>query len=921
MRPVLFAPALLALAALPATAQQSALDPTFGDGGALQTDLRFSPSELFLEGDEALVAGTLYPGTSSSGDVAVVRVLADGSLDASFGADGVAASDLGGDDAAFDAVRYADGRFLLAGRVGVAPAVARLLADGSLDASFGTGGVATIALDGGVNSATTVALLPGGAILLGGSDGSDGVFSARLLADGTLDGTYATGGIGRFDLDYDNGLPLGGYAQDDGTLILTGIDNGLNGGDAFVTRIAPDGSLDASFGTDGTVRLDAPPVSFIGRDYGIEAIPLGGGGLLVAMRAEVQASSGPYAGALNENLTWTRLLPDGSVDVSFGTDGFSAPDRTDLPFPDRTAAGLHLDDGRLLIAGETNDAEVKTGDLVVARFSADGALDAGFGAGGFAQYDGGAGERTGAMAVLDDGRILVAGQQHTFGDGGFGRLLLVRFLGDAPAPDPADQDGRLDPTFGDDGVVRMPGASYFTFEVEQRPDGRLLAAFDSTGADGRYNLAVQTLSADGDLLGAPMLTGAPAGATVIEADGSITVAGILSRDGGADGFVSRVTPDGTLDAAFNGGTVLLDGGEGFASFSAARLDSEGRVLATGLLGTERRVLRYLPDGSLDASFGADGVVTPSFAGADQFNPSGLWPLEGGAFFLGGTINGPSGGIVVARYDGSGVLDEGFGDGGRIVVSRSNATEQFVRFAERPDGGVYALGETFQAGNQQGRVVAVGPEGLDASFADGGVLAVDALVGDGVVDAVEQPDGRLVTLARSSYFGNGASFNVAVLDRYAGARLDPTFAPDGMGRIYETFGYGDVSPRSLTEQRGEGLLAAVLATDGSARYLARYDAPVRVDVQDESAGQPTASALSIWPNPAVGATSVRLDLSNVETARVTVLDVLGREVAVLHDGAVARDHTWRMPAALVPGVYTVLAEIGRERLAARFTVVR
>ena len=404
----------------------------------------------------------------------------------------------------------------------------------------------------------------------------------------------------------------------------------------------------------------------------------------------------------------------------------------------------------------------------------------------------------------------------------------------------------------------------------------------------------------------------------MEADGSLTVGGLLPGDGSSDAFVSRIGPDGLLDDLFGDGGVVLVASAGageYVSFSTARLDGQGRVLAAGLSGSERRVTRYLADGLPDPSFGQDGIAVVGFDRADQFNPKGLWPLEDGGFFLGGDIGGPTGGLVVARYDASGALDEGFGDGGRIIVSRSTNTEQFTGFAGRA-GGVYVLGETFQTGNQQGRVVAVGPDGLDASFADGGVLQTDALVRDAVVGAVEQPDGRLVTLSRS--YGTTPSYSAAVLDRYADGRLDPSFAPDGTGRLYETFGRENVRAVSLAEQRGEGLLVTAFA---GSRIIARYDAPVRVRAEDANPAIALASSLSVWPNPTAGAASVRLEVPSASPVRVSVVDVLGREVAVLHDGRTSGAETWRTPSTLAPGVYTVLAEGARERVACRFTVIR
>ena len=103
---------------------------------------------------------------------------------------------------------------------------------------------------------------------------------------------------------------------------------------------------------------------------------------------------------------------------------------------------------------------------------------------------------------------------------------------------------------------------------------------------------------------------------------------------------------------------------------------------------------------------------------------------------------------------------------------------------------------------------------------------------------------------------------------------------------------------------------------------RYDLRGLLPVSSEPAPpEPSAFALTVWPNPSGGAASPpRVRLSGVVgEVRVSVVDALGREVAVLHEGPVAEGAAWSLPA-LAPGVYAVRA-VGRWGAASgRITIV-
>ncbi|MGE5187265.1 MAG: PKD domain-containing protein, partial [Acidobacteriota bacterium] len=150
------------------------------------------------------------------------------------------------------------------------------------------------------------------------------------------------------------------------------------------------------------------------------------------------------------------LLPDGRIVTIGSTGGVESELRryaSDLSGGERLALfpGVANDiaaqaDGRVLVTGRYMSA-LSGEDLMLRRFDSDGTPDSSFGAGGTVMFDGGLAEAGGAIAVQQDGKIVVAGYSHAF-DYAHGEVLLLRY----------NSNGTLDTSFGTDGVVILtPG--------------------------------------------------------------------------------------------------------------------------------------------------------------------------------------------------------------------------------------------------------------------------------------------------------------------------------------------------------------------------------------------------------------------------------------------------------------------------------
>lgn len=332
------------------------LDPTFGTSGKVTTDFPGGgdANALAVQADGKLVAAGV-----TGGDFALVRYNPDGSLDTSFGTGGTVTTDFAGNvDIANALIVQADGKLVAAGSTeffAVDFAVARYNPDGTLDASFGTGGQAVTDLGG--NDRAFALAVQDGKLVAGGLSfsftGTNGDFGlVRYNADGTLDPTFGTGGQVTTDFagftDWAFALAVQG-----GKLVAAGR-AGFEGNDDFaLVRYNPDGSLDGSFGSGGKVTTD---FRGLGSFEEARALVVQGNRLVAA------GNVGPFV-----DFGLARYRADGALDRSFGSGGKVT---TDFVGQTDEAFGLAVQaDGRLVAAGFTT-SEFGEMDFALARYRA-----------------------------------------------------------------------------------------------------------------------------------------------------------------------------------------------------------------------------------------------------------------------------------------------------------------------------------------------------------------------------------------------------------------------------------------------------------------------------------------------------------------------------------------------------------------------
>jgi uncharacterized delta-60 repeat protein len=341
----------------------------------------------------------------------------------------------------------ADGKLVVAGAANVNGsldfAVARYDSDGSRDTGFGTDGRVTTDFGSVWERATSVAIQSDGKIVVAGGS-VVGLFNdfalARYNPDGTLDASFGTAGTVLTDF----GVSAQAYSmvvQPDGRIVVAGEAN-IDGGDNFeLVRYKSDGSLDESFGAGGKVSTDfglAEQGFSYAQGYSLAIQP--DGKLVVAGSAYIDTG---FDAAL------ARYESTGALDTSFGTGGKVITDlragNTTFGLTSNWVSSVAvLQDGRIIAAGQANI--VRGYGFALVRYESDGTLDTSFGTAGEVTTDfflldqGFSLAQASSLAVLPDGRIVVGGR--AYHDGGF-HVALAGYAG----------DGTLDATFGAGGKV------------------------------------------------------------------------------------------------------------------------------------------------------------------------------------------------------------------------------------------------------------------------------------------------------------------------------------------------------------------------------------------------------------------------------------------------------------------------------------
>jgi uncharacterized delta-60 repeat protein len=778
------------------------LDPNFGRGGTVAfgipgTSTGEVGNAVALQTDgKAVVVGT------ADSKIAIMRLNSDGSLDANFGTAGKITSSVGYEGNAV--ALQTDGRIIIAGTANSGFMIARFFANGDLDTSFGTSGSTTFGAASG-DHAYAVAIQTDGKILAVGrttepSPQNTNFRVARLNADGSLDSTFGSGGMVSTNFPGPNGTFDEAHAvtiQGDGKILVAGVTNSQSTGDTFaVARYLTNGTLDSAFGTNGLVTFTLGNRLSAAYAVGLQST----GKIMVSGEVEGNDTSGITGG-----LMLARLNSDGTLDSSFGnfpsypgieevefTNSIRNNGRAMFIYPDDTilmAGSLQLSGGGLnyLAAGFQANGSFISGTRYSAQFSAN--------------YQ----EQGNALAALPDGsRFFIVGATNQNAASGnmhigvvikdtnlqvlnfgqfpvssiSGEVLSVALQSDgkivaagrrdqypslAIAVARLNRNGPLDPTFGTGGVTIVsldgqdgPGG------VAVQSDGKIvICGLRNNTSSSAYKCVFLRFTSSGVLDStfgsggvATFDTTTPASnfqvlyRLAIQSDGKIVGCGTSNNSI----LAIRVLPDGTPDPAFGtNGIVKLTVGSSAFAFRIA-IQSDGKIVLAGKTQSPTSMVgvRLNTDGSLDSSFGSGGIITPA-----GYAANGLAIQTDGKIVLAG-VNTNANTLIAYRCLTNGNLDPAFGNNGTSTLNgpNLNVSDAAIQSDGRIVIGGYYCADCVpqQGGHGKFALFRLLPNGaIDSGFGNGGIAqasfpdhtAGQSFYTDSISGIAIQQDGQIV----------------------------------------------------------------------------------------------------------------------------------------------------------------------------------
>ncbi len=815
------------------------LDAAFGDGGKVATSIA-SQSGVFdaaIQADgKILVAGYSVSLTTGNGQFTVIRYSAAGSIDTSFGSGGIAIVDFGGSSGACSIATQADGKIVVAGYVWSAQsqgdfALARLNDDGTPDISFDGDGKATTVISAGQDRGEGVVIQPDGKIIVAGTTDSYAHALSRYNADGSLDTTFS-----------DDGVVTGsGYSpsvalQADGKILVGGILylGGYNN-DFVLSRYGADGSLDVTFGVNGTVST---PIGAVNDSAYAIAVQVDGKIILVGQ--SVTAAPDSYS-----DIAVLRYNPDGSLDNSFSGDGISIT-QYGTGYRSAYANTVALqEDGKIVVAGTGYDG-VSGQDFLTARYNIDGTLDYTF-ASATAGLQGNAIHIEGGNAIVLEPNIRVADAELTLAHNYAGATLTLMRHGSA-APEDVFAFKAIGSLFAVSGnelrMGSLQGSAFATFASQggtltinfAGEEGAVSNAlvndvirhvtYANTSDNPPETVQVDWLFSDGNMGGqgtGPALTAS--GTTLV----SIVADHIQTGSSNADNIAGTNYPDlllgldgidtingGWSDDTLTGGlgNDFLIGGQGTdrAVYSGSLAEytiisnengsyeitdsvtSNGDDGTDTLTGIEKLQFSdgvygtlYVSGPSSSANLNtapsfrtSSGIAITKVGLSNDLAKALVIQLDGKIIVAGSTYNGNNFDIALLRYGEDGSLDSTLNADGKVTTASGlGGSDEAFSVALQADGKILVSGRTNDGRPSLIRYWSDG--GLDASFGGDGIVVEPTTVwpppSSNYLDLAVLPSGKI--LAAGSYPGG-------VVGYLGNGSLDAGFGSNGQA-IANVFG--------------------------------------------------------------------------------------------------------------------------------------
>ena len=451
-----FVAALLLLSMGGAYAQDGQLDTSFADTGiAFNSIGPFNALGWYSEAHSTLIQGDKkiilagFTRAISQTFFALIRYNQNGIIDSTFGINGVDTTSIGSsDDKAYSALIQPDHKIITAGYATEGYqhvfALVRYNEDGSLDNTFGTNGIVTTAIGNSDDKIFSIAIQQDGKIVAAGTSyeviNNENVYVfalARYNTDGSLDSTFGTNGIATSWVEVSNTLLQDDEAksvaiQADGKIVIGGYSG--TGSETYfsIVRFNANGSIDNSFGSNGNGVV----LTSIGAGWDVVS------SVAIQGDSKIVAAGYTETGYYQYEFALARYNTDGSLDNTFGTNGIVT---TAVEQSSQASSEAIQSDGKIVVAGWSNDGNYDY--FALARYDTNGSLDNTFGTNGTTTTSFYFGASAYSVAIQSDGKIVAAGAAEYNNFSNLNGFAVMRYTGSSSGVNAVSTTADLPKTF------------------------------------------------------------------------------------------------------------------------------------------------------------------------------------------------------------------------------------------------------------------------------------------------------------------------------------------------------------------------------------------------------------------------------------------------------------------------------------------
>ncbi len=346
----------------------------------------------------------------------------------------------------------------------------------------------------------------------------------------------------------------------------------------------------------------------------------------------------------------------------------------------QSQAGVLQSDGKVVVVGNATIGNSQ--QFLVNRYNTDGSFDSSFSSNsnGLVTTAIGSSAQATSIALQSDGNLVVAGFALLDNSAQF---AVARY----------NTDGSLDTTFGQNSsgiVTQAVGGGCSAYSCALQTDGNIIVAgagvlngvsqfilmrFTSAGI-------LDTTFGAGGIVTTQIGIGACAQSVVIQSNGQIIVGGFARINSAWEVALARYNTDGTLDNSFgiNGIVTTVSGSE--SALNCIVLDANENIIGVGYSDTNTFIARYASSGSLDTTFGASGITLQTVGSTALANAVAL-QADGSLVVTGFSDSN----LAVLQYTTAGSLDNSFGSNGIALLSNAQGVDCLIQ----SDGDIVAIG--------------------------------------------------------------------------------------------------------------------------------------------------------------------------------------------------------------------------------------